>query len=275
MRLLCLLGLSGLLSAPLPAAPFDAPYQRQALELYRRLIAYKTEVGEGQVPVMANFLAEQFRAAGFAAADIHIVPLGETASLIVRYRGDGRGGRPVLAMAHMDVVTAKPEDWKHDPFKLTEDSGYFFGRGTLDIKVGIVCITEAFLRLKAEGFVPRRDLILVFSGDEETTQQTAADLAKNHRALIDAEFALNSDSGRGVLDEHDGHPLFYALQTAEKSYASFELTVRNPGGHSSRPALPVPGDVDRFNTRVLPGDGHSDTRAPGGGDAALCRAPRG
>ena len=235
MRTLRWLLLAASLATPVHAAPFEAPYQRQGLELYRRLIAFKTEVGEGQVPVMAAFLAERFRAAGFVADDIHIVPRGETASLIVRYRGDGSGGRPILALAHMDVVTAKPEDWKHDPFQLTEEDGYFFGRGTLDIKVGIVCITEAFLRLKAEGFVPRRDLILVFSGDEETTQQTAADLAKNHRDLIDAEFALNSDSGRGVLDEHDGHPLFYALQTAEKSYASYELTVRNPGGHSSRP----------------------------------------
>lgn len=235
LRWLPLIGWAALLSAPLHAASFDAPYQRAGLELYRRVIAFKTEVGEGQVPVMAQYLAEQFRAGGFAAQDIHILPLGETASLIVRYRGDGSGGRPVLAMAHMDVVTAKPEDWKHDPFKLSEDGGYFFGRGTLDIKVGVVCITEAFLRLKAEGFVPRRDLILVFSGDEETTQQTAADLAKNHRELIEAEFALNSDSGRGVLDEQDGHALFYALQTAEKAYESYELTVRNPGGHSSRP----------------------------------------
>jgi acetylornithine deacetylase/succinyl-diaminopimelate desuccinylase-like protein len=232
---LTLLACGALLGAPLHAQSFDAPYQRDGLALYSRLIAFKTEVGEGQVPAMAQFLAGKFRAAGFPEADIHVLPLGETASLIVRYRGNGSGGRPVLAMAHMDVVTAKPEDWKHDPFKLTEEDGYFFGRGTLDIKVGVTCLTEAFLRLKAQGFVPTRDLILVFSGDEETTQSTAVDLAHNHRELIDAEFALNSDSGRGVLDEHDGHPLFYALQTAEKSYDSYELTIRNPGGHSSRP----------------------------------------
>jgi acetylornithine deacetylase/succinyl-diaminopimelate desuccinylase-like protein len=103
------------------------------------------------------------------------------------------------------------------------------------VKVGVVCITEAFLRLKAEGFVPTRDLILAFSGDEETAGNTADDLVKNHRELIDAEFVLNSDAGGGVFDEQDGHAKLYELQTAEKTFSSFELTVHNPGGHSSRP----------------------------------------
>jgi acetylornithine deacetylase/succinyl-diaminopimelate desuccinylase-like protein len=217
------------------ATTYDAPYQRQALDIYRRVIAFKTEVGEGQVPVMAQYLAEQFRAAGFPAEDIHIEPLGETAALVVRYRGSGSGGKPILMIAHMDVVTAKPEDWQRDPFELTESNGFFFGRGSYDVKVGVVCITEAFLRLKAEGFVPTRDLILAFSGDEETSGNTADDLVKNHRDLIDAEFVLNSDAGGGTYDEEDGHAKLYELQTAEKTFSSFELTVHNPGGHSSRP----------------------------------------
>jgi acetylornithine deacetylase/succinyl-diaminopimelate desuccinylase-like protein len=217
------------------AAEPNAPYQVQALDIYRTIIAFKTEIGLHQVPIMAQYLADKFRAAGFAEQDIHVLPLGETASLIVRYRGDGTGGKPVLALAHMDVVTAKPEDWQRDPFTLTQEGGYFFGRGTYDVKGGVASITEAFLRLKAEGFVPSRDLILLFSGDEETTQDTATDIAHNHRELVDAAYALNSDAGRGTLDEADGHALFYSLQTAEKAYASYELTVHNPGGHSSLP----------------------------------------
>jgi acetylornithine deacetylase/succinyl-diaminopimelate desuccinylase-like protein len=224
-----------LLPALAGAASYDAPYQRQALDIYRHVIAFKTEIGEGQVPVMAQYLAEQFRAGGFAAEDIHIVPLGETAAIVVRYRGSGTGGKPILMIAHMDVVTARPEDWQRDPFELTESNGFFFGRGSYDVKVGVACITEAFLRLKAEGLVPTRDLILAFSGDEETAGSSADDLVKNHRDLIDAEFVLNSDAGGGSFDEQDGHAKLYELQTAEKTFSSFELTVHNPGGHSSRP----------------------------------------
>jgi acetylornithine deacetylase/succinyl-diaminopimelate desuccinylase-like protein len=217
------------------AAEPSSTYQAQGLDLFRHVIAFKTEVGRHQVPVMARYLADQLRAGGFVEQDIHVLPLGETASLVVRYPGNGTGGKPILVLAHMDVVTARRADWKRDPFTLTQEGGYFFGRGTLDVKGGLVCITEAFLRLKAEGFVPTRDLVLVFSGDEETTMDTAIDLAHRHRELIDAEYALNSDAGGGTLDERDGHAVIYALQNAEKSYASYELTVRNPGGHSSLP----------------------------------------
>ena len=210
----------------------------KARQIFGRVIGFKTSVGLGQVPAMAEYLASEFRAAGFVDADIHILPLGETASLIVRYRGDGSdgsGGKPILLMAHMDVVTAKREDWQRDPFTLIEENGYFFGRGTLDIKVGVTELTATFLRLKAEGFVPKRDLVIVFTGDEEVTQDTARDLVKNHHDLIDAEYALNSDAGQGTLDETTGKPIIYGLQTAEKTYTSYEVTTRNPGGHSSQP----------------------------------------
>ena len=206
----------------------------KAREIFARIIAYKTEVGQGQVPEMARYLASQFKAAGFPDADIHIVPFQDTASLVVRYRGDGTGGRPIAVMAHMDVVTAKPEDWVRDPFTLIEENGFFYGRGTLDIKSGVASLTATFLRMKSEGFVPSRDLIIVFSGDEETNQFTTVDLVKNHRDLVDVEYALNSDSGGGTLDE-SGKAQVYGLQTAEKTFASFELTARNPGGHSSLP----------------------------------------
>ncbi|MFC4527757.1 M20/M25/M40 family metallo-hydrolase [Dyella halodurans] len=208
--------------------------QAQARDIFSHLIAFKTEIGQGQVPVMVKYLADQFRAAGFPESDIHIIPHGETAAMVVRYRGNGTGGKPIALMAHMDVVTAKPEDWQRDPFKLTEENGYFFGRGTEDIKSGVTVLAANFIRLKKEGFVPTRDLIIVYTGDEETTQDTMQDLVEHHRDLVDADFALNTDAGGGELSE-SGKPLVYGLQTAEKAYASFELTTRNPGGHSSLP----------------------------------------
>ncbi len=216
------------------ATTLSAP-EAKARAIFERVIAYKTSVGLGQVPVMAAYLADEFRAAGFADADIHIFPLGETASMVVRYRGDGSNGKPILLMAHMDVVTAKRDEWQRDPFVLVEEKGFFFGRGTFDVKGGLTCEVATFLRLKAEGFLPKRDLILMLTGDEETTENTTADLVKNHRDLIDADFALNADAGNATLDESSGRPLFFSLGTAEKSYASYDLTVTNPGGHSSLP----------------------------------------
>jgi acetylornithine deacetylase/succinyl-diaminopimelate desuccinylase-like protein len=183
---------------------------------------------------MARYLAGQFRAAGFPESDIHIVPVGETASLIVRYRGEGSGGKPILLMAHMDVVPAKREDWERDPFTLVEENGVFFGRGTADNKAGVTALTATFLRLKQEKFVPRRDLIIFFSGDEETHAKSVSAVIDNHRELIEAEFAFNADVGGGLLGEAD-RPTLFLVQGAEKTYADFGLTVRNPGGHSSQP----------------------------------------
>ena len=229
--LLASASLCGVTVAATPADPWDA----KARELFRQVIAMPTSEGLGKVPAMAKYLAGEFRAAGFPEADIHVLPLGDTASLVVRYRGDGSGGRPIAFMAHMDVVTAKREDWQRDPYTLIEENGYFYGRGTLDIKVGIVSIASSFMRLKSEGFKPTRDLIAVFTGDEETFGLTANDLVTKHRELVDAEFALNSDAGGGELAEDTGAPVLYKFQTAEKTFASFDITLRNPGGHSSRP----------------------------------------
>src|SRR6187551_3568165 len=214
---------------------FDA----KAREIFEKVISIPTSLGNRKVPEMAAYLAGEFRAAGFPAADVTIVPLklpdDETAALIVRYRGDGSGGKPILLLAHMDVVTAKASDWVRDPYKLVEENGYFYGRGTYDVKHGITELTTVFLRLKAEKFVPKRDLIIYFSGDEETSMATTVAIANKHRALIDAEYALNSDGGGGTLDDETGRPLFFGLQTAEKTYADFKLTTRNAGGHSSLP----------------------------------------
>jgi len=222
------------------AEPTRSASDLDAREIYAKVISIPSQLGNGKVPEVAEYLAGRFRAAGFPAEDIHILPFkGEgdpTASLVVRYRGKGaRKAKPILMLAHMDVVAAKRADWQRDPYTLIEENGYFYGRGTFDDKQGVVALTATFLRLKAEGFVPTRDLILYFSGDEETAQATARDTAKNHRDLIDAEYALNADAGGGVLDEKSGKPLYFGFQTAEKTYADFTLTARNPGGHSSQP----------------------------------------
>jgi acetylornithine deacetylase/succinyl-diaminopimelate desuccinylase-like protein len=239
---ICLLAASLALGAAAGAAdqprkpgPFDA----KAREIFAKVISIPTELGRRKVPELAEYLAAEFRAAGFPAGDVTVVPFklpaDETAALVVRYRGDGTGGKPILLMAHMDVVTARRSDWERDPYTLVEENGFFYGRGTLDIKQGVTQLTALFLRLKAEKFVPKRDLIIYFSGDEETAQATSVSIAKNHRELIDAEYALNSDSGGGNLDDQTGKPTLYAVQTAEKTYADFILTARNPGGHSSAP----------------------------------------
>ena len=213
-------------------APASEAVRAEAREIYSTIIGYETVEGRGQVPVMAEYLAGLFREAGFADRDIEIIPNGETASLIVRYRGSNPSLKPMLLLAHMDVVEAKREDWKRDPFVLTEENGYFFGRGTMDVKADVALISETFLRLRREGFVPERDVVIAFSGDEETGMRTARDLAQR---LAGAEFALNGDGGQGVLNNETGKPEVYYLQGAEKYYASFEFTARNPGGHSSQP----------------------------------------
>jgi acetylornithine deacetylase/succinyl-diaminopimelate desuccinylase-like protein len=224
---------------PLPPAAAHAALsldaiRRDARDILATIVSMDTSAGKGQVPKEAAYLAERFRRAGFPADDVHVLPLGETASLVVRYRGSGTGGRPIALLAHMDVVPAKRQDWQWDPFTLVEEKGYFFGRGTEDIKGEVAVLTETLLRLKGEGFVPTRDLVLAFSGDEETQQHTALDQVQRHRDLVDAEFALNGDGGGGKLAE-DGRPVSYVIQGAEKTSATYSLTVKNPGGHSSMP----------------------------------------
>ncbi len=241
-RLAALLLVPLSLAAQDSSAAYTKPYQRQALDIYREIVSIRSALGQGRVPEVAEQLAARFRAGGFAAQDVRIVPVtrpdGEKlASLVVRYRGDGSAGKPpILFMGHMDVVDALREDWVRDPFTLTEAGGYFYGRGSEDDKFGVTMLTTTFLRLKAEGFVPSRDLIIAFTGDEETDMLTTQDLAGPHRDLIAAEFALNADAGGGILKE-DGSPLAYLVETSEKTYATFELTVTNPGGHSSTPRV--------------------------------------
>ncbi|MEQ1930773.1 MAG: M20/M25/M40 family metallo-hydrolase [Parvularculaceae bacterium] len=207
--------------------------EERALDIFKTIIAMRTAEGQGKVPAMAAYLAGELRKAGFPKKDVEIRKSGETAALVVRYRGASSAKKPILFLAHMDVVDARPEDWELDPFTLTEKDGFFVGRGTTDNKYGVMNLTQTFIRLKKEGFVPDRDLIIAFSGDEECCMLTTRALAADPE-LAGAEFALNADAGGGAMGE-DGEPVVYVVQAAEKTYASFDITATNQGGHSSRP----------------------------------------
>jgi acetylornithine deacetylase/succinyl-diaminopimelate desuccinylase-like protein len=233
--------------APRPAAPARtavaaaAPdrWHAKAREIYTRAVNTATVQGRGQVPALAQYLQEQFRAAGITDATIHpyVVtrPDDHTAALIVRWPAAHPSGRKaILLMAHMDVVEARREDWSRDPFELGEADGYFYGRGSGDDKVGVTAITTAMLRLRAEGFQPGRDIIVLFTGDEETGGNGARLAANEWLDTSTIDFALNGDAGGGAFLEN-GQLLGFGIQTAEKIYQSFTLTATNPGGHSSRP----------------------------------------
>jgi acetylornithine deacetylase/succinyl-diaminopimelate desuccinylase-like protein len=248
MRLLLAASLLALSTAAVAQTPpsivsqsskLDATWQAKTRALYETAIEIPTVSGRNQVPKLAEYLAGELKAAGFAAEDIKIMPYeGETGdktvALIARWRADRPTAKPILLMAHMDVVEAKREDWKFDPFEFREEGGYFYGRGTNDNKAGMTGLVMSFLKLKQSGWKPKRDLILFFTGDEETKGNGAKLGATEWRQLTDSEYALNSDGGGGAFLA-DGTPLGFALQTAEKTFQSYHFTVRNKGGHSSRP----------------------------------------
>ncbi|MEO8923862.1 MAG: M20/M25/M40 family metallo-hydrolase [Caldimonas sp.] len=232
MRLVCLAGcfMLAITHAPHAAAETTAQAMPETMEMLRHAIATQTEEGKDQVPVLAAYLAAKLESAGFAKTDIEIIPVGHTAALVAHYRGSGTG-KPILLSAHMDVVAANPKDWTRDPFKLIEENGYIYGRGTADMKTNTVALVETMMRFKREGFVPTREMILVFSGDEETDMASTRELAKRYH---DAEFLLNADAGGGTFNANL-KPVDYEIQAAEKTYADFLLTVTSPGGHSSEP----------------------------------------
>ena len=176
-------------------------HARKTFDIYRTIIEVDTSKTKGNTPRVARYLADELIAAGFPPEDIEVVRLGDLAALVARYRGDGSSGeKPILFLGHIDVVEANAEDWERPPFKLTSDDVNFYARGTIDNKFGIAQLTSTFIRLKKEGFVPTRDLILAFSGDEESGMTTTRLLAYERPDLAEAEFALNSDAGGGDLD---------------------------------------------------------------------------
>ena len=212
-----------------------AQYSERAIELLRDAISRETAHGQGLVPAYAESLQKAFLEAGFPPEAVTIVPFGETASLVVRYEGDGSSGRePILFSSHMDVVPADPESWLRHPFELQADDTFFYGRGVLDNKFDVTILTTLFVWLKESGFVPNRDLIIAFTGDEESFQETVQQLARDHRDLVDAEYALVVDGGGGVLNDAN-EAIQFQVGFAEKTYATFSMTAKNPGGHSSMP----------------------------------------
>ena len=231
MRSACLFLVPLLLPA---AGPSDRQLARDCL---RELIEINTTDSAGDNTRAAEAAARRLRAAGFAASDVEVVvPAPKKGNLVARLRGTG-GGRPVLMIAHLDVVEARREDWSMDPFTLHEKDGYFYGRGTQDDKGEGALVLANFVRLKREGYVPARDLILALTADEEGGRgpNGVTWLLADRRPLIAAGFSINVDAGGGQL--RNGKRVFYSIQAAEKGYATFRLRATNPGGHSS---LPVP-----------------------------------
>lgn len=222
------------------ASPRDlTEHEQRVHDIYRDIIAFRTASGHGQMDEMVTYLTDRLAEAGFPDQDLMVTDYDSdgdaTQGLIVRYRGDGSSGeKPIVMLAHMDVVDALPEDWERDPFTLVEEGGYFFGRGTQDNKYGVANLTGTFIRLKKEGWTPRRDLYLVFSGDEETGMVSTRAQAKWVADNVDPAYVLNSDAGGiGLADDYS--PLAQQVQLAEKTYVTFDITATNPGGHSSRP----------------------------------------
>ena len=228
-------------AATLVKAPKLPPvWEQKAREIYKTAVETPTVAGRHNVPKLANYLADQLKAAGWAADDIHVLPYEslndkETAALIARWPAAGTPKKkPMLIIAHMDVVEALPSDWSTDPFTLVEKDGYFYGRGSGDDKGGLVPAMVGLMKLRASGFKPDRDIVLLFTGDEETQGKGAELGATEWRKWTEGEFVLNADAGGGSFTR-DGKPLGFGLQTSEKTYQSYYFRVRNPGGHSSRP----------------------------------------
>lgn len=222
-------------SAPLSAQ--KGPDQALARQMLEKLVAFRTSHGQGQVPAMVSYLEGVLRDGGIASDNIVKLPRGETVAMLVRVPGTDPAAKPILFSAHMDVVDARPEDWKRNPYKLIEENGTFFGRGTLDNKTGVVALVSTLLRLQKAGAKPRRTLVFAFVGDEETALDEADGTTRQiaaHPWVRKAEYAINTDAGGGILAP-DGKPIIYLVQGAEKTYATFELTATNRGGHSSRP----------------------------------------
>ena len=207
--------------------------EKLARDIFKELIEIKTTVNIGSTRA-AEAMAARLKAAGFPERDVQLLgPSAQHMNLVARYRGKGTL-RPVLFISHLDVVEALREDWSVDPFVFLEKEGYFYGRGTTDVKDEDADLIAAVIRLKAEGFVPNRDIIVALTEDEEGGPANGVEwLLANHRELIDAEFCINPDGGGG--DIKNGRHIVMDVQTSEKIYCDIQLEVTNKGGHSSLP----------------------------------------
>jgi len=220
---------------PPVASPLPNEYQRLAAEILTEAVNTNTTASVGSTTALANKLRARLLAAGYPPNDIHVVGDDpKNRNLIVRLRGRATGKKPLLLAAHLDVVEAKRADWTADPFVLRTENGYFMGRGADDDKSGVAVLVTNLIRWKRERFTPDRDLIALFTADEESDATKGAQWVLAHaRPLVDAEFCLNTDGG-GVELANDT-PRSFDVEASEKVYVTYELTATNPGGHSSRP----------------------------------------
>ena len=219
----------------------DPPTRQLAHDVFKQLIEINSTDSIGSTTAVAEAMRQRLLDAGFAPADVVILgPNPRKGNLVARLRGrPGSTLKPVLIICHTDVVEAKREDWTTDPFVFTEKDGFFYGRGTQDMKNSDAAMVMAFIRMKRENYVPDRDLILALTADEEGGKSNGVDwLLKNHRDLIDAEFVLNPDAGG--LTTKNGKPILLGVEATEKLYADYHVTATNPGGHSS---LPTPDNA--------------------------------
>jgi len=217
-----------------PLSPSD---KAEAREIFKQLIEINTtDTPQGSVTAGSSAMEKRFLTAGFPKADVHLLgPDAKKMNLVVRYRAAGTPTeKPVLFLCHMDVVEALRSDWHTDPFQFVEKDGYWYGRGTQDMKDSDAALVATFLRLHREGYKPKRDLILALTADEEGGKFNGASwLVKEHRDLVDAAYVINPDSGGVELDH--GKAQVADVEATEKVYADYQLTATNPGGHSSRP----------------------------------------
>jgi acetylornithine deacetylase/succinyl-diaminopimelate desuccinylase-like protein len=250
------LGIAAILCPGAAGADVDARTRELAHGLFKQLIEIDTTDSTGSVTAASEAMAQRLRAAGFPDGDIRVVgPSERKKNLVVRLRGTGKR-RPLLLIGHLDVVEARRGDWTTDPFQFVERDGYYYGRGTQDMKDGDAILLTTLIRFKQEGYRPDRDIILALTADEESGGSNGvAWLLKNHRELVDAEFVLGNDGPSVVIES--GKPLYVEIEASEKVYADFQLTVTSPGGHSS---MPVPdnaiyhltGGLDRLSRYEFP-----------------------
>jgi acetylornithine deacetylase/succinyl-diaminopimelate desuccinylase-like protein len=227
---------SALFAAGGAAAEGQNPQRQLAYDIYKELVEINTVTATGDTAKAAEAMAARLRAAGFADADVQVFsPAPRKGNLVARLRGSG-ARKPILLLAHLDVVPANREDWSVDPFKLIEKDGYFYARGSGDDKYMAAAFVTNLVRYKSEGYRPDRDIILALETDEEILDRDGLGiqwLLKNNRGLIDAEFALNEGGGVGLKD---GKAIRNSVQTSEKVSVSYRLDVKNRGGHSSVPS---------------------------------------
>jgi acetylornithine deacetylase/succinyl-diaminopimelate desuccinylase-like protein len=217
----------------------DPATRRLAHDIFKELIEINTTDSVGNTTLAADAMRKRLLAAGFPPADVAVLgPNERKGNMVARFRGAPDSKlKPILIIGHTDVVEARREDWSTDPFKFVQQDGYFYGRGTQDMKVSDAIAVADFIRMKREGYVPDRDIILALTADEENGKSNGVDwLLQNHRELIEADYVLNPDGGQVRTDK----PLAVEFEAAEKMYSDYEVTATNPGGHSS---LPVPDNA--------------------------------